>query len=237
MQVQRLAGEPRVACMADSDSLAAQGPLTLSQLADRPHIGWSPQVPRMWQDFWSADPRPDGSPVRDTAHRVADFETALSAISLGEESSSRPLPHDICIRAPGWPTSMSSTSAPAHSSSPGSPGIVTAPWLRPCGGPRVRSSAAGRRGPTGALAHEYSHARLTWLIWLTRLTPADAAGARRKRAGSVRPVEAGSGGRVGSPVGGGESGRPAGAAMRHTWPTAAPFPRTAPVDGVIPVPV
>jgi DNA-binding transcriptional LysR family regulator len=84
IQVQHLFTQPRVACMASSDPLAAQGPLTLAQLSDRPYIGRSPGIPENWQAFWAVDPRPDGRPVRYTAHRSTDVETALTAIGLGE---------------------------------------------------------------------------------------------------------------------------------------------------------
>ncbi|MGP4003411.1 LysR family transcriptional regulator [Streptomyces sp. 8N706] len=84
IQIQRLATMPRVVCMADSDPLAHQGPLTLDQLSDRPFIGWSPRIPKVWRDFWATDPRPDGKPVQYTSHQITEFEPALTAIALGE---------------------------------------------------------------------------------------------------------------------------------------------------------
>jgi DNA-binding transcriptional LysR family regulator len=79
-----VATDSRLACMSAADPLADQGPLTLAQLADRPFIGWSPKVPKVWRDFWSCDPRPDGAPVTYTDHEVEEFEPALSAIAHGE---------------------------------------------------------------------------------------------------------------------------------------------------------
>ncbi|MGP3953739.1 LysR family transcriptional regulator [Streptomyces sp. 7N604] len=84
IQVQTLDSGPRCAVMAAHDPLASQGPLTLDQLSDRTFIGWSPRIPKVWRDFWSADPRPDGSPVRYSPHAVTDYESALSVIALGE---------------------------------------------------------------------------------------------------------------------------------------------------------
>lgn len=80
----RLATIPRVVCMPDRDPLVGQGPLNLAQLSDRPFIGWSPRIPKKWRDFWSVDPRPDGTPVRYTSHQTTEWEPALTAIGLGE---------------------------------------------------------------------------------------------------------------------------------------------------------
>lgn len=84
METLSLISGPRCAAMASDDPLAAEKSLTLDQLADRPCIGWAPQVPRVWQEFWSADPRPDGSRVPHSPHAVSDFESALTVIPLGE---------------------------------------------------------------------------------------------------------------------------------------------------------
>ncbi|MFC6064207.1 LysR family transcriptional regulator [Streptomyces ochraceiscleroticus] len=84
IQTQRLADLRRVVCLATSDPLADAGPLTLSRLSGRRNIGWSPEIPKVWRDFWAVDPRPDGSPARYTAHQIAEFEPALTAIALGE---------------------------------------------------------------------------------------------------------------------------------------------------------
>lgn len=74
----------RCAALAGSDPLAARTSLTLADLSDRPVIGFSPAVPKVWRDFWAADPRPDGTPVRYTAHEVTEYEDVLAAIALGE---------------------------------------------------------------------------------------------------------------------------------------------------------
>ncbi|MFT2017391.1 LysR family transcriptional regulator [Streptomyces sp. 796.1] len=84
VQSLELATMGRVVCLPAADPLAGSGPLTFGQLADRAHIGWSPRAPKPWRDFWSADPRPGGAPVRYSAHQAADFESALLVIAMGE---------------------------------------------------------------------------------------------------------------------------------------------------------
>jgi DNA-binding transcriptional LysR family regulator len=84
VQTHHLATMPRVVCLHDRDPLSGQGPLALQQLADRPYVGWSPRIPKPWRDFWSVDPRPDGTPVRFTDHQTTAWETALIAIGRGE---------------------------------------------------------------------------------------------------------------------------------------------------------
>ncbi|WP_102514950.1 LysR family transcriptional regulator [Streptomyces chartreusis] len=84
VQAHRLATMDRVVCLHDRDPLASQEPLSLEQLADRPVVGWSPRIPKAWRDFWSVDPRPDGTPVRYTNHQTTEWEPALTAIGLGE---------------------------------------------------------------------------------------------------------------------------------------------------------
>ncbi|MBR8639196.1 LysR family transcriptional regulator [Streptomyces tuirus] len=83
VQTLALAGGPRCAAMADDHPLAARDALTLADLADQPRIGWSEQVPRAFRDFWSADPGPDGRPVRYTHHAIVDYESALPLIAMG----------------------------------------------------------------------------------------------------------------------------------------------------------
>lgn len=101
IQTQALAGMKRVACMAASDPLAAEGPLTLQQLSDHPHIGWSPKIPKCWRDFWATDPRPDGKPVQYTAHQVTEFEPALTAVALGDGIQLPPEPARLLYQRPG----------------------------------------------------------------------------------------------------------------------------------------
>lgn len=78
-----LATEPRVACIAADDPLAARSEITLARLNGHPVVDMPPQVPRAWWDFWAVDPRPDGSPVR-YGPVVADMEGLLHAVSRRE---------------------------------------------------------------------------------------------------------------------------------------------------------
>ncbi|CAL9675635.1 Hca operon transcriptional activator HcaR [Streptomyces sp. enrichment culture] len=79
----QLASEPQVVCLPESHPLAERDSLTLADLADLPVIGLSERVPRQWRDFWAADPRPGGTPVRYTDHGATTFESSISAVSLG----------------------------------------------------------------------------------------------------------------------------------------------------------
>ncbi|MFF3755418.1 LysR family transcriptional regulator [Streptomyces sp. NPDC002018] len=92
---------PRCGAMARSDPLARRNALTLNQLSDHSRIGFSLQVPRVWRDYWSANPRPDGSTVRYSPHAVADFESALSLIALGEGIQFPPAPGRHLYPRPG----------------------------------------------------------------------------------------------------------------------------------------
>ncbi|MEV0697446.1 LysR family transcriptional regulator [Saccharopolyspora sp. NPDC050389] len=74
---------PRCAAMPADDPLAAKGPLTLADLADRAHIGWSERVPKVYQDFWAVDPRPGGAAARYSPHAMGDFESGLQVIAMG----------------------------------------------------------------------------------------------------------------------------------------------------------
>jgi DNA-binding transcriptional LysR family regulator len=74
----------RCAALSAGDSLAQRGTITLEDLSDRMHIGWSRKVPRIYRDYWSCDPRPNGDPVRYSRHAVSDYESALLLISMGE---------------------------------------------------------------------------------------------------------------------------------------------------------
>ena len=84
IQTLPLATGPRCVAMCADDPLAGKDAVSLADLADRPSIGFSPGVPKAYRDYWSVDPRPDGSPVRYTSHHVTDYESALSLIALGE---------------------------------------------------------------------------------------------------------------------------------------------------------
>ncbi len=79
----RLAVEPRVACLPADDPLVARQPLLLSQLADHAMVDVPPEIPREWWDFWTVDPRPDGTRVR-YGPVAADVEAMLLAVARGE---------------------------------------------------------------------------------------------------------------------------------------------------------
>ncbi|TVL90282.1 LysR family transcriptional regulator [Streptomyces sp. SAJ15] len=79
----RLATEPRFVCLADTHPLADREALTLADLADEPVIGFPPEMGREWRDFWAADPRPDGKPVRYTDQTGVTLEACVSLVSLG----------------------------------------------------------------------------------------------------------------------------------------------------------
>ncbi|MFE3638050.1 LysR family transcriptional regulator [Streptomyces sp. NPDC059168] len=78
-----LATDQRVACMAAGDPLADQTSTTLAQLADHTMLDMPPGVPRAWWDFWTVNPRPDGTPVR-YGMTVADLEAMLLAVASGQ---------------------------------------------------------------------------------------------------------------------------------------------------------
>ncbi|MGW3557256.1 LysR family transcriptional regulator [Streptomyces sp. NPDC000963] len=83
VEVCHLATEPRLACLSADDPLAALPAVTLAQLADRPVVAVPEKVPRVWWDFWTVNPRPDGSPVR-YGPVVTDMESLLHAVAGGE---------------------------------------------------------------------------------------------------------------------------------------------------------
>lgn len=79
-----LATGSRCAALHADDPLARRDRITLADLTDRIHIGWSTRVPRVYRDHWACDPRPDGTPVRYSAHAVADYESSLLTIAMGQ---------------------------------------------------------------------------------------------------------------------------------------------------------
>ncbi|MFM9595117.1 LysR family transcriptional regulator [Streptomyces scabiei] len=83
IELHHLATEPRVACLSTGHPLAVLPRLTLAQLADVPVVDMPEQVPRLWWDFWAADPRPDGSRVR-YGPVVTDMESLLHTVAAGE---------------------------------------------------------------------------------------------------------------------------------------------------------
>ncbi|WP_406349218.1 LysR family transcriptional regulator [Streptomyces sp. NBC_00144] len=82
-QTLQLATEQRVACVAADDPLTDQEPITLEQLADHTMLDMPPGVPRAWWDFWTVNPRPDGTPVR-YGMAVTDLEAMLLAVARGQ---------------------------------------------------------------------------------------------------------------------------------------------------------
>ncbi|MFJ4467158.1 LysR family transcriptional regulator [Streptomyces sp. NPDC089424] len=83
IETHQLASEPRVACLSADDPLAALPQIALEQLADRAVVGMPERLPRVWRDFWAADPRPDGSPVK-YGPVVPDMEALLHTVAAGE---------------------------------------------------------------------------------------------------------------------------------------------------------
>ncbi|MFF5973268.1 LysR family transcriptional regulator substrate-binding protein [Streptomyces sp. NPDC012769] len=84
LRVAPLVVEPRLVCVAASDPPADGRPsVTLAEPAGRPVVGQAPGTFRGAREFWAADPRPDGEPVRYTDHGVSRFESLLSVVSFG----------------------------------------------------------------------------------------------------------------------------------------------------------
>jgi DNA-binding transcriptional LysR family regulator len=83
IQTLHLATEPRLACLAVDDPLVRLAPLTLAQLAGHVMVDMPPSVPRAWWDYWTVNPRPDGTPVR-YGPVVTDMEALLLAVARGQ---------------------------------------------------------------------------------------------------------------------------------------------------------
>ncbi|MEV6815597.1 LysR family transcriptional regulator [Micromonospora sp. NPDC051296] len=78
-----LATEPRVACLPANDPLAGQAPLALAQLSDRLVVDVPIPELREWWDYWTVNPRPDGSAVR-YGPVAEDMDALLSAVARGQ---------------------------------------------------------------------------------------------------------------------------------------------------------
>ncbi|MFF0142330.1 LysR family transcriptional regulator [Streptomyces sp. NPDC005227] len=74
-----LATEPRVVCLPADDPLAHEKELTLAQIADRAIVDMPSEVPRLWWDHLTVNPRPDGTPVR-YGPVVRDTEAMVLAV-------------------------------------------------------------------------------------------------------------------------------------------------------------
>ncbi|MYW05455.1 LysR family transcriptional regulator [Streptomyces sp. SID3343] len=82
----RLAVESRVACLPAGDPLVSRQPLNLADLTDRVFVdvaGAAGGAVRRWWDYWTVNPRPDGTHVR-FGHVVTDIESLLLAVAQGE---------------------------------------------------------------------------------------------------------------------------------------------------------
>ncbi|GHG68846.1 LysR family transcriptional regulator [Streptomyces griseocarneus] len=84
LQAMEVAAEPRLVCLPDTHPLAYRDRVTLNELSDLPTISLAERIPRMWRDYWAADPRPDGTAVRYTDHNAASLEAIVSAVGLGQ---------------------------------------------------------------------------------------------------------------------------------------------------------
>lgn len=77
-----LTTEPRMVVVSSSDPLARYASVSLADLADYPVVSLGESMFQAGRDFWAADPRPDGTPVRYTKDRVTRFEQMLSMASF-----------------------------------------------------------------------------------------------------------------------------------------------------------
>lgn len=83
IEVLELSREPRVACVSVEDPLAARECVSLVDFASYVFPDYPPQIPRLWRNYWSEDPRPDHSEVR-YGPVFYDMEELLLAIAGGE---------------------------------------------------------------------------------------------------------------------------------------------------------
>lgn len=91
LEAQDLTTGPCVAVLPADDPLAAEGvpPVALAQLADRTFIDIPADASREWWDYWSVNPRPDGTPVR-YGPVVNDPEAIFAAVARGQGISFLP---------------------------------------------------------------------------------------------------------------------------------------------------
>ncbi|WP_059005655.1 LysR family transcriptional regulator [Streptomyces specialis] len=100
IQLQHLASEPRVVCLAADDPLADRTHLTLADLADRPVVSLPPETPRVWREFWTAVPRSEGRPVR-PGPVVMDLEALMLAVATGQAIAFLPAAARLHFPRPG----------------------------------------------------------------------------------------------------------------------------------------
>ncbi|MEU1378159.1 LysR family transcriptional regulator [Streptomyces triculaminicus] len=84
LQTLEVATQHRLVCLPDGHPLARRDRVTIAELAGIPLVNVADHVPLVYRDFWSVDPRPDGSPVLATDHRATTLDTLMSAVCLGQ---------------------------------------------------------------------------------------------------------------------------------------------------------
>ncbi|CAL9642904.1 LysR family transcriptional regulator [Streptomyces sp. enrichment culture] len=87
-----LSTEPRVACLSAADplaALAADRPVTLTDLTDHLVVDVPVSSSRTWWDNWAINPRPDGTPVR-FGPVASDIEALLNTVARGTAMSFLP---------------------------------------------------------------------------------------------------------------------------------------------------
>ncbi|WP_101255742.1 LysR family transcriptional regulator [Streptomyces barkulensis] len=83
IQVLPLSRERRVVCLPADDPLAAHTAVSLADLARHTVVDVPSWASRAWWEHWSADPRPDGAPVR-YGPVVDDVESMLTTVARGQ---------------------------------------------------------------------------------------------------------------------------------------------------------
>ncbi|MDI5979891.1 LysR family transcriptional regulator [Amycolatopsis magusensis] len=81
--------EPRVVCVSADDPLAGRGQVTLAELDGRTIVSFPAGCPRVWRDFWAADPRPSGVAVR-YGPVVSDLESLYAEVAHSGAISLQP---------------------------------------------------------------------------------------------------------------------------------------------------
>jgi DNA-binding transcriptional LysR family regulator len=103
LRTMRLATEPRVACVAATDplaALAAERPVTLMDCAEHPIVDVPARASRAWWDDWAVNPRPDGRAVH-FGPVAADIESLLNVVARGAAMSFLPAAARLIYARPG----------------------------------------------------------------------------------------------------------------------------------------